>query len=117
VGEGVTYSERNANLIAFLIWLKRPDFLQQTSEHLQKFIEGDKIAFSHLYDLYGGKVFSICVRYTRCNDDARDVFQETFCATFAAIWRKPNTTWTLIWNSLPLLELTNSYLNMQHRLP
>ena len=47
-------------------------------ETLQAFIKGKKKGFDTVYEAYSPGMFMICLRYTRCNDDAQDVLQETF---------------------------------------
>ena len=46
------------------------------------FIKGDQEAFKEVYKNYKAFVFGISLRYTRCNDDAQDVFQETFIKVY-----------------------------------
>jgi RNA polymerase sigma-70 factor (ECF subfamily) len=38
-----------------------------------------------LYDLFRPKVFGLCRRYTRCKEEAEDVFQEAFIRIFRSI--------------------------------
>lgn len=45
---------------------------------LIKFVKGDKLAFDQIYAAYASGMFGICLRYTRCHDDAQDVLQESF---------------------------------------
>ncbi len=47
-------------------------------EVLIKFVEGDKLAFDQIYAAYSSGMFGICLRYTRCRDDAQDVLQDSF---------------------------------------
>ena len=47
-------------------------------EVLIKFVEGDKVAFDKIYAAYSSGMFGICLRYTRCRDDAQDVLQDSF---------------------------------------
>lgn len=47
-------------------------------EVLIKFVEGDKVAFDKIYADYSSGMFGICLRYTRCRDDAQDVLQDSF---------------------------------------
>jgi RNA polymerase sigma factor (sigma-70 family) len=44
--------------------------------------QGDPKAQRELYDLYKTKVMGICVRYTKDNDEADDIFQESFIKIF-----------------------------------
>lgn len=47
-------------------------------EVLTKFVQGEKGAFDKIYAAYSPGMFGICLRYTRCEDDAKDVLQESF---------------------------------------
>ena len=47
-------------------------------EVLIKFVDGDKLAFDQIYAAYSSGMFGICLRYTRCRDDAQDVLQDSF---------------------------------------
>jgi RNA polymerase sigma-70 factor (ECF subfamily) len=47
-------------------------------EVLTKFVQGEKGAFDKIYAAYSSGMFGICLRYTRCEDDAKDVLQDSF---------------------------------------
>ena len=47
-------------------------------EVLTNFVRGEKGAFDKIYAAYSPGMFGICLRYTRCEDDAKDVLQESF---------------------------------------
>jgi RNA polymerase sigma-70 factor (ECF subfamily) len=47
-------------------------------EVLIEFVRGQKQAFDKVYAAYAPGMFGICLRYTRCEDDAKDVLQESF---------------------------------------
>jgi len=49
-----------------------------TEEVLVEFVKGGKSAFDKIYASYAPGMFGICLRYTRCEDDAKDVLQESF---------------------------------------
>ncbi|MBI1836741.1 MAG: sigma-70 family RNA polymerase sigma factor [Flavobacteriia bacterium] len=49
-----------------------------TQDILIDFVKGKKYAFDKIYQLYSGAMYGICLRYTRCADDAQDVLQEGF---------------------------------------
>lgn len=49
---------------------------------LNDFRNGKKYAYDELYKLYAPGMFGICIRYTRCRDDAQDVLQEAFIKVF-----------------------------------
>jgi RNA polymerase sigma-70 factor (ECF subfamily) len=47
-------------------------------EVLIEFVQGQKQAFDKIYAAYAPGMYGICLRYTRCDDDAKDVLQESF---------------------------------------
>lgn len=47
-------------------------------EVLIEFVNGEKSAFDTIYAAYSPGMFGICLRYTRCEDDAKDVLQDSF---------------------------------------
>ncbi len=47
-------------------------------EVLIEFVKGGKSAFDKIYAAYAPGMFGISLRYTRCQDDAQDVLQESF---------------------------------------
>ena len=49
-----------------------------TETILIDFQKGKKQAYDEIYRLYAPGMFGICLRYTRCRDDAQDVLQEAF---------------------------------------
>lgn len=49
-----------------------------TEDILKKFRSGDKKAFDLVYSAFSAAMYGICLRYTRCADDAQDVLQESF---------------------------------------
>ncbi len=49
-----------------------------TKEIIQAYVSGEKHGFDKIYESYSSGMFMICLRYTRCNDDAQDVLQEAF---------------------------------------
>ncbi|MFZ9027979.1 MAG: RNA polymerase sigma factor [Crocinitomicaceae bacterium] len=49
-----------------------------TPEVIESFVQGEKKGFDIIYGAYSSGMYSICLRYTRCADDANDVLQETF---------------------------------------
>ncbi|WP_215241292.1 RNA polymerase sigma factor [Dyadobacter helix] len=45
----------------------------------------NRVAQKQLYDVYGGKLFAICLRYTKNRTDAEDVLQEAFIKIYENI--------------------------------
>ncbi len=53
-----------------------------TKEILTDFIKGDKHAFDAIYQSYSKGMYGICLRYSRCADDAQDILQEAFIKVY-----------------------------------
>lgn len=49
-----------------------------TNDILEQFKKGDRKAFDAVYAAFSAAMFGVCLRYTRCHDDAQDVLQEAF---------------------------------------
>lgn len=50
---------------------------------LVDFTKGEKYAFDEIYSSYASGMYGICLRYTRCEDDAKDVLQEAFIKVYS----------------------------------
>jgi RNA polymerase sigma-70 factor, ECF subfamily len=53
-----------------------------TKEVLLDFVNGKQDAFDAIYKAYAPGMYGICLRYSRCSDDAQDILQETFIKIF-----------------------------------
>jgi RNA polymerase sigma-70 factor (ECF subfamily) len=53
-----------------------------TEQVLVDFTKGKKYAFDVIYSSYAAGMYAICLRYTRCEDDAQDVLQEAFIKVY-----------------------------------
>lgn len=53
-----------------------------TKEILIDFIDGKKYAFDAIYKSYASGMYGICLRYTRCADDAQDILQDAFIKVY-----------------------------------
>lgn len=53
-----------------------------TEEVLNDFRKGEKYAYDLIYKAYAKAMFGICLRYTRCKDDAQDILQEAFIKVY-----------------------------------
>lgn len=49
---------------------------------MEQFREGDRKAFDEVYAAFSAAMYGVCLRYTRCADDAQDVLQETFIRVY-----------------------------------
>lgn len=52
------------------------------SKLIEDFIRGDKAAFDWIYSNYAKGMFSICLRYTKNQDEAADILQEAFIKVY-----------------------------------
>lgn len=76
-----------------------------TRDILEQFKKGDRKAFDAVYAAFSAAMFGVCLRYTRCRDDAQDVLQEAFiriyrnCGQYSP--EKPLAAWikTIVINS------------------
>ena len=52
---------------------------------LEQIRHGDKKAMKELYCHYSGYLYAVCSRYIACDEDVRDVLQESFIKIFSSI--------------------------------
>ena len=53
-----------------------------TKEIEEQFSKGNRKAFDAVYAAFSAAMFGLCLRYTRCSDDAQDVLQESFIKVY-----------------------------------
>lgn len=53
-----------------------------TKETEEQFSKGNRQAFDAVYAAFSAAMFGVCLRYTRCQDDAQDVLQEAFIRVY-----------------------------------
>lgn len=53
-----------------------------TKDIEEQFVKGNRKAFDAVYAAYSAAMFGVCLRYTRCKDDAQDVLQEVFIRVY-----------------------------------
>lgn len=53
-----------------------------TKDIEEQFVKGDRKAFDAIYAAFSAAMFGVCLRYTRCQDDAQDVLQEAFIRVY-----------------------------------
>ncbi|MDE6825378.1 MAG: sigma-70 family RNA polymerase sigma factor, partial [Paramuribaculum sp.] len=46
---------------------------------------GDRKAYRSIYDLHVKSLYAVCARYIACDEDAKDVIQDSFLKIFASI--------------------------------
>ena len=49
---------------------------------IQKCCDGDRIAYRELYNLFGGELMAIALRYMKTKQEAEDVLQDSFLKVF-----------------------------------
>ena len=60
--------------------------LKYTEEELIKGCIGNKRKFQHaLYQKYSNKMYAVCLRYSKSEDEAKDIMQESFIKVFKYI--------------------------------
>ncbi|HAP35366.1 MAG TPA: hypothetical protein DCQ28_05275 [Bacteroidetes bacterium] len=64
---------------------KRIHMVQTDTELIEQSKAGDYSAFEQLIFRYDKDVINIASRYTRCADDAKDIYQETFIRVFKGL--------------------------------
>jgi RNA polymerase sigma-70 factor, ECF subfamily len=68
-----------------------------TKEVEEQFKKGDRKAFDAVYAAYSAAMYGVCLRYTRCADDAQDVLQEAFIRIYKSssqyVLDKPLAAW------------------------
>jgi RNA polymerase sigma-70 factor, ECF subfamily len=68
-----------------------------TKETEEQFSKGNRRAFDAVYAAYSAAMYGLCLRYTRCSDDAQDVLQEAFIKVYKSCEQysadKPLAAW------------------------
>ena len=68
-----------------------------TKETEEQFSKGNRKAFDAVYAAYSAAMYGLCLRYTRCSDDAQDVLQEAFIKVYKSCEQysldKPLAAW------------------------
>ena len=54
-------------------------------ELIEACIKGDRVAQKNLYDIFSKKMYVVCLRYTKSQQEAEDVLQESFIKIFKNI--------------------------------
>ncbi|MCG8311430.1 MAG: RNA polymerase sigma factor [Cytophagales bacterium] len=54
-------------------------------ELIEACVKGDRLAQRNLYDLYSKRMFVVCLRYTKSQQEAEDVLQESFIKVFRSL--------------------------------
>ncbi|MCK5701663.1 MAG: RNA polymerase subunit sigma-24, partial [Cyclobacteriaceae bacterium] len=51
-------------------------------ELIEACVKGDRLAQRNLYDLFSKRMYMVCVRYTKSQQEAEDVLQDSFIKVF-----------------------------------
>lgn len=65
--------------------VNQTEFLEQTKEMIQACIDGDRYSQSRLYGQFAPKMFGVCVRYSKCREEAEDILQDGFIQVFKSL--------------------------------
>lgn len=85
--------------------------------NIQELVTGcqqrNRLAQKQLYDVFGGKLFSICMRYTKNRSDAEDVLQESFIKIFEHIGSFRNDSPVEYWMRAIVVNTSLNHLRQQ----
>lgn len=87
-----------------------------TEAVLKDFRKGMKYAYDEIYRSYAPGMFGICLRYTRCKDDAQDVLQESFIKVFVNREKYDINQPIGAWIKTITINSALSYIKQQYRL-
>src|SRR5436189_6061377 len=65
--------------------IKRSDLLEPYAQLIQACIIGDRHSQNKLYELFGPKMFSVCIRYSKNREEAEEIVQEGFIQVFRSL--------------------------------
>ena len=60
-------------------------FLEQTKDLIQACMNGDRYSQSKLYEQFAPKMFGVCMRYSKCREEAEDILQDGFVQVFKSL--------------------------------
>jgi len=59
--------------------------MPEHGELIEACIKGDRLAQKNLYDIFSKKMYVVCLRYTKSQQEAEDVLQESFIKVFKSL--------------------------------
>lgn len=65
--------------------IKHSDLLEPYAQLIQACINGDRHSQNKLYELFGPKMFSVCIRYSKNREEAEEIVQEGFIQVFRSL--------------------------------
>lgn len=82
---------------------------------LEQFVSGDKKAFDKVYSAFSASMYGICLRYTRCREDANDVLQEGFIRVYrSASTYRPDRSFAA-WMKTIFINASISYVKSNYK--
>lgn len=97
---------------------KHPKLRMTFNEH--ELVNGckqrNRLAQKQLYDVFGGKLFAICMRYTRNRSDAEDVLQDAFIKIYENISTFRNDSPLEYWLRSVVVNTALNHLRQQKHL-
>src|SRR3954471_18039361 len=70
------------SLVRIKIFTMNSDLKLTEAFLIEACLKGDRKSQKALYDRYAPKLFTLCLRYTKCYKDAEDVLQDGFIKLF-----------------------------------
>ncbi|MCB9284693.1 MAG: sigma-70 family RNA polymerase sigma factor [Lewinellaceae bacterium] len=89
--------------------------MPELNEILEGCKRGERLAQRQLYDLYKGKLFSLCLRYADSREDAEDMLQEGFVQIFKDLHQFKMQGSLEGWMKKVVLHVALQYLRRQKR--
>ncbi|WP_430406537.1 RNA polymerase sigma factor [Fluviicola sp.] len=86
-----------------------------TEDVISKFRSGDKKAFDQIYRAFSSAMYGICLRYTRCADDAQDVLQESFIKIYNNSHQYSSDHPLAGWVKSIVINTALTYIKQQYR--
>lgn len=82
---------------------------------LHAFQQGDKKAFDVVYSTYSKGMYAICLRYSRCADDAQDMLQEAFIKIYNSAHTFDHTKQIGPWVKTIVINTALTYIKQHYR--
>lgn len=67
------------------VWTGGPGIEQRFEALVDGCLEGDRRSQQRVYELFYGKMLSVCLRYTKNTDQAKDILQDGFIKVFSSM--------------------------------
>ncbi|MEO6133520.1 MAG: sigma-70 family RNA polymerase sigma factor [Ginsengibacter sp.] len=67
------------------ICVNQIEFLEQTKNLIHACVNGDRHSQSKLYEHFAPKMLGVCMRYSKCREEAEDILQDGFVQVFKSL--------------------------------